>query len=43
MPVLLQSSINQHDISINQDTIYVYLDNEQKIEQEIEIDKVFVE
>ncbi len=30
MPVLLQSSINQHDISINQDTIYVYLDNEQK-------------
>ena len=30
MPVLLQSSINQHDISINQDTLYVYLDNEQK-------------
>lgn len=31
MPVLLQSSINQHDISINQDTIYVYLDNEKKV------------
>ena len=27
MPVLLQSSINQHDISINQDTLYVYLDD----------------
>ena len=30
MPVLLQSSINQHDLSINQDVLYVYLDNEQK-------------
>jgi len=31
MPILLQSSINQHDLSVNQDAIYVYLDNEKKI------------
>ena len=30
MPILLQSSINQHDLTVNQDAIYVYLDNEQK-------------
>ena len=30
MPILLQSNINQHDLSVNQDAIYVYLDNEQK-------------
>ena len=31
MPILLQSSINQHDLSVNQDAIYVYLDNAKKI------------
>ena len=31
MPILLQSSINQHDLSVNQDAIYVYLDNEKKV------------
>lgn len=25
MPILLQSSINQHDLTVNQDAIYVYL------------------
>ena len=30
MPILLQSTINQHDLTVNQDAIYVYLDNEQK-------------
>ena len=31
MPILLQSSINQHDLSVNQDAVYVYLDNEKKV------------
>jgi hypothetical protein len=31
MPILLQSSINQHDLSVNQDAVYVYLDNEKQV------------